>query len=375
MVGPLVLAGILAGGVPTSSAGAHAVDLDVELVPVVQDYELPGHPSLVGRTGVGVVGRLRGWWHPMPELSIALGAVGRLPFAARLEDEVLVRPIVTVEARPFGEGVTLRLGSLDFRHGYHPAIVDEARLEYGRDTEESYNATIPVEAARSLGGDPYPPAEHGVQLVVARESLRLEAFLDWQLLETAGHREKFAFGTLGRWESDYVDLGLQLRVVHYGGQRFTKSDPIRNAQLDPVRQPETLGASIELHPLRLGPLALHVPAAFVAGHARQERGGAERWHFGTELGVELELFDALRLGYRAWLPRSGMPGTVSEDGDPIYREGRAHRARIALRQVFGDLEIDGRLDLVVADAAPEKLQYLAVTILRYRFVARIFSGA
>ena len=79
------------------------------------------------------------------------------------------------------------------------------------------------------------------------------------------------------------------------------------------------------------------------------------------------LFEALTLGYLAWIPRDGEPGFVSEDSEPVYSQGTTHRARIALVQHFGGLTIDGRLDIAVAADATEKIQYLAVTMVQYRF--------
>ena len=63
--------------------------------------------------------------------------------------------------------------------------------------------------------------------------------MDWQLVENEAHREKFNFGVLGGLTTRWLDLLAQFRLTHYGGQLFTKSDPLRDGQLDPVRQPES----------------------------------------------------------------------------------------------------------------------------------------
>lgn len=100
---------------------------------------------------------------------------------------------------------------------------------------------------------------------------------------------------------------------------------------------------------------------------RQTAGGDERWHGGFEVGASVFVLEDIEVGYRAWLPRGGRAGFVSEDGDPVYRQGRTHRARLGLSQTFGPVTIDGRLDVMVPEAASDKIQYLAVTRVRFRW--------
>ena len=349
--------------------GALRVALSFE--PIVLDYELPGHPNTFGRGHVGIVSTARLIWLPNAHVEIEVGVLGRLPFALDLEDEPAALPIVSVTGKPFGEALLMRFGSLDTRHGYHGAIVDEARFRYGRDVQETYNRSIPADARRDLGGDPFPPGEHGAQLIATTDLGRVELFLDWQLLETEAHREKFNFGILGEINTDWFDVALQFRLTHYGGQLFTKGDPIRDAGLDPVRQPETMGITATAHPVDTEYVDIDVNAAFIGGEMRQVAGGPESWHYGVEGGLDLHLFDLARLGYRVWHPRDNQPGFVSEDGDPVYRAARSHRATLALNQRYGGLEIDGKLDLVFQEGS-DKVQYLAVTSVAYRWEGTLF---
>ncbi len=358
----------------TSTVTALPGDLRIALAlePTVLDYELPGHPNTLGRGHVGMIASGRLIWIPDPRVEIELGVLARLPFALDKDDEPAALPIASITGKPFGDALLLRFGSLDSDHGYHPAIVDEGRFRYGRDLEESYNRFLPAEAHRDLGGDPHPPAEHGAQLIAKNDLGRIELFLDWQLLETDEHREKFNFGILGELLTEWVDVLLQFRLTHYGGQLFTKGDPIRNAKLDPVRQPETVGVWVRGHLVDTEHVDIDVNAAFIGGEMRQVVAGAESWHFGVEGGLDLILFDMGRLGYRVWQPRENEPGWLSEDGDPVYRAARSHRARIGLVQSYAGLEIDGRLDLVFQEGS-DKVQYLAVTSVAYRWGMSLFG--
>ena len=357
-----------------TSTDAPRLRLALELAPVVLDYELPGHPNTPGRGHVGALAKAALLWTPNPYVEIEVGVLGRLPFALDPEDQADAWPVLSVAGRPVGDRLILRFGSLDVGHGYHGALVDEPRYAYGRNVQETYNRSLPAAARRDLGGDPFGPAEHGAQLLAKTELGRVEVFLDWQLLETAVHREKFNFGLLGAIETDWFDIGLQFRLTHYGGQLFTRGDPIRAGGLDPVRQPESAAIVCALRVLRSEIVTVELHAVGVSGHLRQAPGGEEQWHFGGETGVDLHLFEAARAGYRLWLPRAGRAGFVSEDGDPVYSGPRAHRATVGLSQRIGGLEIDGRLDLVFAEGA-DKVQYLAVTLVRYRWEADLLDAS
>lgn len=358
--------------VPTSSS-SQALHFSAEVVPILLDYELPGHPNTRGRGHAGIVGRTTLVWTHDAVVSIEAGVLWRIPFAHDFFEELGGLPILSMSVVPFGEGTLLRFGSLDDHHGYHPALVDEDRYRYGRNYEENYNRSIVAAAQRELGGDPFMPAEHGGQFKVLHEHGHAEIFVDWQLLETEEHREKFAFGVLGGLTSTYADVDFQFRLVHYGGELFTKGDPIRFAQLDPVRQPTSFAITGKLKaPSMFEWLAIEAPLAYLRGRLAQSPGAQPTSHAGFELGVDAILFSTVRLGYRLWLPREPGFGYLSEDGDPVYSGRRAHRARLWVVTVHGAAELSGRLDLVFAQGA-EKVQYETVTALSFRWDPLLWS--
>lgn len=346
------LAGLLLlAAVGTSSASpamtAQTLHLSVQLRPQILDYEVPGHPHTVGQSQVGFVLRPVLVYEYDRHLRLEAGAVLRWAFAQDFDAELGAFPHAAIVLTPFGPELSLRLGSLDIHHGFHPAVVDETRYAYGRDYERSYNRSLVPAAQRDLGGDPFMPVENGAQLIAAAGDFRGEIYLDWQLIDTREHREKFALGLLGEYRGRWLDLGVQYRVVHYGGQEFTAVDPLRSGGLDPKRQPSTLAVNLRLKPLRLGPTALELPISFLHGRMIQRPGEDSRIHFGLEPGIDFIALDMLRLGYRLWLPNGDEARFLSEDGDPVYSGPLAHRIVFESRLSFGVVDLLGRLDLVV----------------------------
>ena len=67
------------------------------------------------------------------------------------------------------------------------------------------------------------PHEGGIQWQVASDRLAQDAWINWQRLNTAAHRERFDAGVRGRLAlgaDSPVAFGYQVHVVHEGGQRF-----------------------------------------------------------------------------------------------------------------------------------------------------------
>jgi hypothetical protein len=346
---------------PQSAAAAdfgQALKARLWLAPIVLDYELPGHPNQIGRGHAGMIAAGSLIWSYDDFVEIEAGVLGRVPFALDFDEELGAFPLLAVTVAPFGRWLTLRLGSIDPDHGHHPALLDEDRYAYGRPYEELYNRSI--EVTREVGDDPFLPVENGFSLRAVTEYVRAEVYLDWQLLETEAHREKFAVGVLSRFESKWIDAGFDYRLVHYGGQLFTR---VREGP-DPKRVPS--GLAVFLQPrLSIDWFEGELYGAFVYGRAPEA-------HHGFEVGGDVTLFSIGRLGYRLWLPRGGVARFVSEDGDPVYSGPRSHRAIIGIFGRYGAAELAGRLDLVFAEGA-DKVQYLTVTTLAFTWEPLIFA--
>jgi hypothetical protein len=343
-----------------------AIRLKLELIPRLNDYGLPYHPLLKGETQAGTIGRAKLVWTYDRHLEIEAGVLGRVPFALNIGPEAGALPILALTLHPFGRELLIRFGSLDIHHGYHPAIVDEKRYDYGRDYQAAYNRSLLPIAQRNLGGDPFMPAEHGGQIIAEIGSARVEGFLDWQLIETAQHREKFAVGLLGSAPHPFGELGLQFRLIHYGGESYTQSDPLRASGLDPTRQFPTLGITERIELFSERSWTLDVPLAFVRGHVVQAPGQAAAWQSGFEAGIDLGLFELARVGYRLWLPIERSYGFTSEDADPVYAETRSHRAIFSMRVPYGAATLAGRFDLIFPQDF-HQVQYELVSMLAFSF--------
>ena len=353
-------AALLASPATSTTAPAKHLYAVLDLEVLLHDYGLPGHPSAVGKSGLGTILRPSLELRPSEGVRIIAGAAVRLPMSLSFAEEVAALPVFALELNPLPY-TTLRLGSLDPIHGFHPAVSDELRQRYGRDLSEAYLAPLPNQPpndARGLGGDPWMPGEHGASLRFRSTILRAEAFLDWQLLETATHREKFAVGLLTELRLAIVELGAQLRLDHYGGERFTRSDPIRFRGEDPVRQPLSLAGTLGVLVLDLSALKIQLRGAILWGRALAQTTAPVQSRLGFEAGLDLGLFELITLGYRGFFAKDA--GLLSELGDPIYRQAGAERLSLSGRLEVGPVELYSGLDLVFPHRSRE-VQYIFST--------------
>ena len=157
-----------------------------------------------------------------------LGAAGTVGLDVELTDRATLRG---------GLFLNHRYGSARFAEQWRPVIsltVESGPSRFVFGTLD----TVPNDsiAAPDLGG-PHgllPPVqvetlaftrphEGGIQWQVASDRLDQDAWINWQRLNTAEHRERFDAGVRGRLAlgaGSPVALGYQVHVVHEGGQRF-----------------------------------------------------------------------------------------------------------------------------------------------------------
>ena len=366
----LAFASPVAGASPAAPFSP-SISVETRLVSLLFDSDYPGHPRATALGHAGIVGDLATVWSLTPALTVRAGATVRLPFALQLTPEAQAFPLVALELRPAGDLLLLRFGSLDRDHGFHPALTDEARYVYGRNYETLYHQSVPDAARRPIGDDPFLPVENGAQARLAWGDLSAELFVDWQLLETRTHREKFAVGFLASYTLGRIEAGVQGRLVHYGGQRFTLEDPIRAAGLDPKRQPMTGAVLLTGTLVRTKTLSVTIPLALLGGRAVQSPGAETLTHRGLELGADLKYLDFLRLGYRLWLPKAGRDRYLGEDGDPVYAGRRSQRAILETGLELEAVRLSGRLDLIFA-RGESRVQYRTTTLLTLRWEELLF---
>ncbi|MBI4818883.1 MAG: hypothetical protein HY791_21610 [Deltaproteobacteria bacterium] len=375
---------MLASATSTVTAARSATTgLALEILgrPVLLDEGLPAHPRALGETQLGATLEVALVYStPLLDLELGVGAHVRLPFAKNFDEAFGAAPIAWAELTPL-DGVRLRLGTLRHTHGHHPAVFDETRAAYGRNLTASYRRALAKSTPRGLDSDPHLGAQQGAEVRASLGPIELDAYLDWQLLETIEHREKLAFGAVAKAESRFLRGSAELRLSHYGGQLFTAIDPIRFDGLDPVRQPTTYAGTLLITPLR-GPVHAELGGSVVFAQgvgvnaenlpestARADPNPKDH-RFGIEPRVRLSLERVeesrtleLELGWRLWLPYD--EGFFSEEGGPIYTGPRSHRFSLGTSLRADDVELRGRVDAIFT-AGTSEVSYFALTELTFR---------
>ena len=179
---------------------------------------------------IAIYGDNTEFFNPFRDGETLLGAAGTVAVDLALTDQATLRG---------GLFLNHRYGSARFAEQWRPVIsltVENGPSRFVFGTLD----TVPHDfvAAPDLGG-PHGllpplqvetlaftrPHEGGIQWQVAAERLVQDAWIDWQRLNTAEHRERFDAGVRGRvafGAGSAVALGYQLHIVHEGGQLFDR---------------------------------------------------------------------------------------------------------------------------------------------------------
>jgi len=172
------------------------------------------NPFREGETIFGAVVRLDGRIDLTDAVTLTLGALGNQRFGS--EDAFdLVRPIVAMTVR--GKRATFVFGTLpSARPGTPP----------GPDRTGPHGLLPPLQRETLAFERPY---EAGLQWTFSGEKVEHEAWLQWQRLNTAAHRERLDAGIRSEWRlRGRVWVPVQWHIVHEGGQLFA-SGPVRDS--------------------------------------------------------------------------------------------------------------------------------------------------
>ena len=179
-------------------------------------------------------------------VTVTLGAVGSQRFGGERAFD-LARPVVAVAFR--GGSSTFVIGTLPAPRPGLPAGPDRS----------GPHGLLPALQRETLTFE--RPYEAGLQWTVAARRIRHDAWITWQRLNTASHRERFDAGIAGEVSARAgVSLPFQLHVVHEGGQLFA-SGPVADSAAAALGVMLSRGfsrdgvASIEAHAL----VSRHVP--------------------------------------------------------------------------------------------------------------------
>jgi hypothetical protein len=172
------------------------------------------NPFREGETIFGAAARLDAQVEITPAVTLSLGAFGNQRFGS--DDAFdLVRPILAVTIT--GSRSSFVFGTLPAPRPGTPA---------GPDRTGPHGLLPPLQRETLAFERPY---EAGLQWTFAGRAFRHEAWLEWQRLNTAAHRERLDAGLHAVLRpGGRVRVPVQLHIVHEGGQLFA-SGPVRDS--------------------------------------------------------------------------------------------------------------------------------------------------
>jgi hypothetical protein len=225
-------------------------------------------------------------------VSVTLGALTNQRFGGDEAFE-LVRPVVSVTFR--GAHQSFLIGTLPMRRFSTPEGPDRS----------TPHGLLPSLQRETLTFD--RPYEAGLLWTVSAARWRHEAWINWQRLNTAAHRERFDTGVSGEWMANRVlSVPAQLHVVHEGGQLFA-AGPVADSLAAAV------GVRLSTRPWQSGQFSIetyglvshHVPDRETAGRTRDGAG-----FFGRVAAV--------RGAWRGHLLFWRGDDFIKDEGDPNY---------------------------------------------------------
>lgn len=261
------------------------------------------NPFREGETIFGTSGRVVVAAAVTDRVTVSLGALGNRRFGSSRAFD-LARPVASLEVRTARS--TYLFGTFPSRGANAPDGPDLGGL----------HGLLPPIQRETLTFE--RPFEAGLLWTFTSPSVTHEAWLEWQRLNTAEHRERFDAGLAGAWTATRrLAIPFQFHVVHEGGQLFA-SGPVA----------DSLAASTGL-----------ILQADIAGHAVAR---AEAQAVVSRFVPDRESPGRMREGagvfLRASVSRASWRGhaivwrgddVVKDEGDPNYlslrRDGRYYR--------------------------------------------------
>jgi hypothetical protein len=164
------------------------------------------NPFREGETIFGAAARVGAGLELGSRATLTLGVFGNQRFGSDSAFE-LVRPVIALTVT--GQRSAFVFGAL-------PARQNDAT--FGADRSGPH-ALIPALQRETLAFD--RAFEPGLQWTFSGSLLRHEAWIEWQQINTAAHRERFDAGLNGEFRAGAgIAVPVQLHVVHQGGQLF-----------------------------------------------------------------------------------------------------------------------------------------------------------
>jgi hypothetical protein len=264
------------------------------------------NPFREGETLFGAAARLDGRIDVTEKVTLSLGVFGNQRFGSDSAFE-LVRPIIAM--RVAGKHSTFVFGTLP---PSHPGVPP------GPDRTGPHGLLPPIQRETLAFERPY---EAGMQWNFTSRAVEHEAWLQWQRLNTAEHRERLDGGARVDWRLDApLSIPFQAHIVHEGGQLFNTG---------PVRDSVAIASGIALSNRRQaapGPPSL-VGALELLGlwsHDTPDRESPERTRNG---GAFFGRAAVERGPWRAHLIVWRGDDFIKDEGDPNYLSVRRNGTR------------------------------------------------
>lgn len=198
-----LIAGLLAAAPPVM-AGV-PVELKVDTLVYGDNTEF-FNPYRTGETTFGAWMRLSFSARLAENVAFTVGAYGNERFGSEHSFEE-VRPVIS-----------LRVGSDRGRLVFGTLETVRRAEGIGPDVTTPHGLLPPVQIETFSFTRPY---ENGLQWILDTDAVKNDLWLDWQKLNTPEHREELEAGTAGRVRLDGPFwAGLQIHVVHHGGQLY-----------------------------------------------------------------------------------------------------------------------------------------------------------
>jgi hypothetical protein len=300
--GACALLVMLDAGAPARLDAQERVALTADLLLYGDNTEFR-NPFREGETILGAAVRAGALIDIDDRVRVRLGAFGNQRFGSD-ESFEQVRPVIALEVH--GQRSAFFFGTLPVPHAGDPPGPDRA----------GPHGLLPPLQRETLAFD--RPYEAGLMWTLTRASLRHEAWVNWQRLNTREHRERLDGGAAGAWRvAPHFSIPFQYHIVHEGGQLFD-AGPVTDSQAGAV------GVDLSGSPGAFAHAGLELYAAasrHVPDRARPERSRSGAAFFGRA-SVE-------RAGWRGHLIVWRGDDFVKDEGDPNYlsvrRDGSRYR--------------------------------------------------
>lgn len=220
------------------------------------------------------------------------------------------------------------------------------------------------------------PVEYGLQMKTRYARWDLEAFIDWQALNTSDSREIFDYGLLLNVRpTDFLELQWQNHGLHHGGQLFQAGVPVTNNFVTAVggRFHGDLGrvlgeSSVQgLYMASSGNIdPAPPPGRPDRGHGVYLRGAVHPWGY-------LELFGIFWAG-RDFLSNEGDPNYNSVGHDVAFYRSRRRYGEIGLSRrttIDGTVDLTAELRLHRIDNEPSEALFNSKWEYSYRLVVGV----